>query len=110
MTESPNTDTDSVDTAVAALRESRLIVSSASGVARLDTAIRSLAAGGEPDCRIRIALGDKKPTWKLYGTGRHPTPRVRQEVRSWSSTDNSRNSNGVVGAFLMPTVALIDPN
>jgi alcohol dehydrogenase class IV len=113
----PNPDTESVDTAVVAFRESKAdCIIGIGGGSSLDTAkaVRLAAGGGGRIAEYALLLGDKTRL-----PGRHMAPMIAipttagtgSEVTPWAViTDNSRKLKmGVGGAFLMPTVALIDP-
>lgn len=113
----PNPDTESVDTAVAAFRESKAdCIVGIGGGSGLDTAkaIRLAAGGGGRIAEYALLLGDK-----TRPPGRDMAPMIAipttagtgSEVTPWAViTDNSRKLKmGVGGAFLAPTVALIDP-
>ena len=113
----PNPDTESVDTAVAAFRESKAdCIVGIGGGSSLDTAkaVRLAAGGGGRIAEYALLLGDK-----TRPPGGHMAPMIAipttagtgSEVTPWAViTDNSRKLKmGVGGAFLVPTVALIDP-
>jgi alcohol dehydrogenase class IV len=113
----PNPDTESVDTAVTAFRESEAdCIVGVGGGSGLDTAkaVRLAAGGGGRIAEYALLLGDK-----TRPPGRDMAPMIAipttagtgSEVTPWAViTDNSRKLKmGVGGAFLMPTVALIDP-
>jgi alcohol dehydrogenase len=114
----PNPDTESVDAAVAAFRESNAAALVAiGGGSGLDTAkaVRLAASGGGQIAEYALLLGDK-----TRPPGRHmasliaipTTAGTGAEVTPWAViTDLSRKLKmGVGGAFLVPTVAVIDPN
>jgi alcohol dehydrogenase class IV len=117
----PNPDTESVDAAGAAFRESGAdLIIGVGGGSGLDTAkgVR-LLAGGPPEASIieyALFLGDKS----------RPAPRPHEmppmiaipttagtgsEVTPWAIiTDHTRNfKTGYGGPYLIPTVALVDP-
>ena len=113
----PNPDTESVDTAVAAFRESKAdCIVGVGGGSGLDTAkaVRLAAGGGGRIAEYALLLGDK-----TRPPGRDMAPMIAipttagtgSEVTPWAViTDNARKLKmGVGGAFLVPTVALIDP-
>jgi alcohol dehydrogenase class IV len=113
----PNPDTESVDTAVAAFLESKAdCIVAVGGGSGLDTAkgVRLAAGGGGRIAEYALLLRDK-----TRPPGRHMAPMIAipttagtgSEVTPWAViTDNARKLKmGVGGAFLVPTVALIDP-
>jgi alcohol dehydrogenase class IV len=113
----PNPDTESVDAAVAAFRESKAdCIVAIGGGSGLDTAkaVRLAAGGGGRIAEYALLLRDK-----TRPPGRQMAPMIAipttagtgSEVTAWAViTDNARKLKmGVGGAFLVPTVALIDP-
>ena len=117
----PNPDTESVDAAVAAFRESKAeLMVGVGGGSGLDTAKAvCLVAGGPPEGRIAdyfLALGAKA---RPVPAGRDLPPFIAipttagtgAEVTPWAVITNNQSKRklGVGGPNLMPTVALVDP-
>ncbi|GIK43488.1 MAG: alcohol dehydrogenase [Chloroflexota bacterium] len=113
----PNPDTESVDAAVIAFNESKAdCIVAVGGGSGLDTAkgVRLAAGGGGKIAEYALMLGDK-----TRPPGRQMTPMIAipttagtgAEVTPWAViTDLSRKLKmGVGGAFLVPTMAVIDP-
>jgi alcohol dehydrogenase len=113
----PNPDTESVDAAVAAFHDSQAnCIVAIGGGSGLDTAkaVRLAAGGGGKIAEYALLLGDK-----TRPPGRNMAPLMAipttagtgSEVTPWAViTDLSRKVKmGVGGAFLVPTIAVIDP-
>jgi alcohol dehydrogenase class IV len=113
----PNPDTESVDAAVIAFNESKAdCIVAIGGGSGLDTAkgVRLAAGGGGKIAEYALMLGDK-----ARPPGRQMVPMIAvqttagtgAEVTPWAViTDLSRKLKmGVGGAFLVPTIAVIDP-
>lgn len=113
----PNPDTGSVDAAVTAFKESQAeVIVTVGGGSGIDTAkaVRLAAGGGGHIAEYALMLGDK-----TRPPGREMAPLIAipttagtgAEVTPWAViTDLSRKLKmGVGGAFLMPNMAIIDP-
>lgn len=113
----PNPDTGSVDAAVTAFKESQAdIIVAVGGGSGIDTAkaVRLAAGGGGHIAEYALMLGDK-----TRPPGREMAPLIAipttagtgAEVTPWAViTDLSRKLKmGVGGAFLIPNMAIIDP-
>jgi alcohol dehydrogenase len=113
----PNPDTESVDAATTAFHDSQAnCIVAIGGGSGLDTAkaVRLAAGGGGKIAEYALLLGDK-----TRPPGRNMAPLMAipttagtgSEVTPWAViTDLSRKVKmGVGGAFLVPTIAVIDP-
>lgn len=114
----PNPDTESVDAAVIVFKESKAdCIVAIGGGSSLDTAkgVRLAAGGGGKIAEYALMLGKK-----TRPPGRQMVPMIAipttagtgAEVTPWAViTDLSRKLKmGVGGAFLVPTIAIIDPD